>query len=72
VNLAFTVLLYARKLLIISATVVDSGAMTLSGHFYRSILAVINLFRKFENCSVTHSKYMKEDLKLVHGCDLVG
>jgi len=37
------------------------GHDSLSGHFYRGILAVINLFSKFENCSVNHSKYMKED-----------
>ena len=65
-------LLYAKKLLIILATVVHSGSMTLSEFFYRSILAMINLFSKFENCVVTLSKYMKEDLKFVHECDFVG
>ena len=67
-------LLYAKKLLIILATVVDSGAMTLFQGIFIVVylLAVINLFGKFENCSVTHSKYMKEDLKFVHECDLVG
>ena len=61
-------LLYAKKLLIILATVVDSGAMTL----FQGIFIVVYLFSKFENCSVTNSKYMKEDLKFVHECDLVG
>ena len=33
---------------------------------------MINLFSNFENCSVTLSKYVKEDLKFVHEYDLVG